>query len=294
MREITIPEQLKRDLPHIVRTFATARNLANAQLQKQLRMHLMRHAVWASFINENFRGISLEPYHIRAGLGIGADDATARSVLVGLALCIEPASYVPPYRIEGLAVTEVIAASDATKESHSKNDLPAPPHVAGFFEKTLPHTCYFACIRPHERGGGETTVANLDMILKKAPSTLIQTWKTKTYYLRTSKAMGNSVKPFRLLQEINGLPFFRYRKEYTEKFADDPSLVALEQFMTDSHNHYRVRLASDEILVHWNGAPHSRLPQIGPTPEDVSGRRKLIRCRTRPYDPAWNNYFASG
>jgi hypothetical protein len=171
------------------------------------------------------------------------------------------------------------------------NDLPAAPHTAGFFEPVPNHSCYFACIRPHPGGGGETTVVNLDAVLTKASPDCIAEWTEKTYFLRTSKRLGTETKPFQLLRSIEGAPFLRYRKEYTVGFDEDPSLRELERLVCDTKNHHVALLQPDEIIMHWNGAPHSRLPQQGATPEDTAQRRKLIRCRTQPY-AGWERYFA--
>lgn len=293
MIKITISEEIVRNMPQRYEMLSEITGDTSTQpVQEEIKSLLMQDPAWVDWIKSFPPYIRTVPVYIKAGLNLKRDDEGARKLFIGLARCIEADSYVAPYyAIDNLAVTEVIAEPGIdAKESHSKNDLPAPPHIAAFFEKVPPHTCYFACIRSHPYGGGETTVVNLEAVLEDASSALIDEWKNKTYYLRTSKRLGNKVIPFRLLTSIDGLPFLRYRKEYTEGFDDDPSLTALQKLACNLDNHYTVLLQADEVLAFWNGAPHSRLPQRGKTPEEVHARRKLIRCRTQPISN-WEENF---
>jgi len=266
-------------------------DLSDISFQDEVRDCLMANREWAAWIEQNRVAISLRPILVRAGLGIELDDDVSRKILVGLARCMEPGSYVPPYEVGNLAVTKVIAKPNSTPESHSMNDLPAPPHCAGFFEDVPPHTCYFACIRAHPQGGGETTVVNLERVLDQAPQALIDEWTDTTHILKTSKRLGNELRPFKLLSWKEELPFLRYRKEYTKEFEQDRSLVMMEELLSSPSNHFIVLLQPGETLIHWNGTPHSRLAQNGETPQDPEHRRKLIRCRPVPRN--WGENFKS-
>jgi hypothetical protein len=288
---IHIPKALRLELPEIRRNIAGFfENLEAAATQHGLRAALMSTGAWADWITPLQGSVRGRPLVFHKGLGTEADDSTARVLLTGLALTLEPGHLCPPYSIGNTVVTEVMAAADSTPLSHSQNDLPAPPHSAGFFEAVPPHTCYFSCIRPHTLGGAATTVLNLPKILEQVPQALIDEWTTKEYLLQTSARMGGQVNPFKLLQWIDGAPFLRYRKEYMVGFDEDRSLQLLEQLVTDPANHFIAPLQAGETLVHWNGAPHSRLPQVGATPQLESERRKLIRCRSVP-EFGWNEKF---
>ena len=292
VRIIEVPEGIVETMPQRYQMLRQVQgNPRDLSTQELIQFQLMQDPIWAQWVATFPSRIQDRPWHVKAGLGFSRDDEDARRLLVGLARCIQPGSFVPTYP-ENLAVTEVMAFPDTDKESHTKNDLPAPPHVAAFFKQVLPHTCYFACIRPHPFGGGETTVVNLDAVLELASPLMIGEWENRTYYLRTSEYHGNKLVPFKLLTYIDGFPFLRYRREFTVDFDSDLSLTNLQKLVCDPANHYKVLLQSDEILIHWNGAPHSRLPQRGSTPEEVSKRRKLIRCRTQPLH-GWEKNFES-
>lgn len=265
-------------------------NLSSVLVQQTLRRCLMEISAWSEWIAANPLAPPPRPTLLKAGLGTELDDEHARKLLVGVALCLQPQHLVPPYAIGNQAVTEVIAQPQSTKESHSMNDLPAPPHTAGFFEDVPPHTCYFSCIRPHAGGGAETTVLDLERVLAHVPQALIDEWSSKSYYLKTSRRMGEEVRPFQLLRWVDGVPFLRYRKEYMLGFEHDPSLKILEELVSNPANHFVVALKPGETLIHWNGAPHSRLAQQGDTPEPIAERRKLIRCRTVPTS-GWGEQF---
>jgi len=290
---IEVPDSLKAQMPDIrSRLEKITGELADRSVQGELKETLMGIPAWREWIERHNAPVGVKPVLVKAGLGIEGDDAFAHRILVGLALSLQPGSYVPPYSIDNQAVTEVVAKAGASAESHSENDRPAPPHTAGFFEDTPPHTCYFACVRPHLGGGAETTVVNIEKILGLAPQALIDDWQDKTHQLKTSRRLGSQIRPFNLLSWKDGKPFFRYRKEYTVDFESDPSLKLLEELITNPKNHYVVPLKAGEILIHWNGAPHSRLPQKGMTPEAESARRKLIRCRSMP-ESGWETVQAN-
>lgn len=282
---IEVPQLLIRQMPLIHAGLTDIKgDLSSRELQGILRQYLMANPAWADWIEQSKCAIERRPVLIKAGLGFERDDDFARQMLVGLALSLKSDSFVPPYAVGNQAVTEVIAQYGSTRASHSQNDLPAPPHTAGFFEEVPPHTCLFTCIRPHPLGGAETTVLNLDAVLSNAPQALIDEWSEETYLLKTSRRLGEQVLPFKLLRWIEGEPFLRYRKEYTVGFEADQSLKLLEELVCNPANHYIVPLKSGETLMHWNGTPHSRLAQIGDTPQALSERRKLIRCRTMPVE----------
>lgn len=289
--KLIVSEDLKAAMP-LVRAVLSdlGGDLNSINFQLKLRDSLLEIPEWWQWIKNAPSPQGLTPLLIGAGLGLSNDDMIARRLLVGLACSLQPDSFAPPYKVDNLAVTEVIAKSGSTVESHSQNDLPAPPHCAGFFEEVPPHTCYFSCVRPHPHGGAATTVLSLEAILKKAPQALIDEWENKTYYLFTSKRLGNEIKPFKLLSWVDGLPFLRYRKEYTVDFEKDRSLLLLEELVLNPSNHFIVQLQADETLAHWNGAPHSRMQQNGATPEAIELRRKLIRCRTEPLT-GWKEKF---
>ena len=280
---LAVGDRLKDEMPMIrQKILALDGDLSKIAFQLELRDALLNIPVWYDWIRTAPDIAGLTPLVVGSGLGLAQDDMAARRLLVGLACSLQPKSFAPVYKVDQLAVTEVIAKVGATRESHSQNDLPAPPHCAGFFEPVPPHTCYFSCIRPHAGGGAETTVLSLEALLDQAPQALIEEWENKTYHLFTSKRLGQQVQPFKLLSWIDGEPFLRYRKEYMLDFETDQSLRLLEELILNPSNHFIVGLKADETLIHWNGAPHSRMPQIGQTPEESALRRKLIRCRTEP------------
>jgi hypothetical protein len=289
--ELFVSPAVKEILPKINRLLELINDpLDTIETQRKIRSTLMQIPAWSEWIQEAETPYGLRPLLVKQGLGTERDDQTARKMLVGLALSLLPDHFAPPYIIDELVVTEVIAEPGSSKESHSKNDLPAPPHCAGFFESVPPCICVFSCVRPHRGGGAATTVLNLESVLDTAPHALIDEWMNKTYFLRTSKRLGEQELPMKLLSYINELPFLRYRKEYMVDFDKDPSLQALEELILNPANHYIVPLQAGETLLHWNGAPHSRMPQHGPTPLEISDRRKLIRCRTIP-ESGWEQQF---
>jgi len=290
-RVLEVPLGLRNHMPELRLQLAELNgDLNTREFQQELRDFLMADSKWSEWIQEARGDIRSKPLLVKAGLGIEQDDECARKILVGLALCLEPNSFVPPYKIDKLAVTEILAKPNTSTASHSQNDLPAPPHTAGFFEEVPPHTCYFSCIRPHPGGGAETTVLNLQAVLDQASQELIDDWSNNHYLLKNSRRYGEQVSSFTALKWIDGVPFLRYRKEYTVDFEKHRSLVLLEEMVANPANQYVVRLEQGETLIHWNGAPHSRLAQIGATPDNIEERRKLIRCRTEPVQ-GWREKF---
>ena len=239
------------------------------------------------------RPVGLRPLWLGPGLGIARADETARSLLVGLAAALFPGSLVPPYEVGGAAVTEVTPRGGSAP-SHSQNDLEAPPHTAGFFERVPPLAVLFACVRPHPGGGAETTVVDLERVLRAAEPAHRRTWEERRYRYRTSARLGRTVHHFRVLRRVHAHPFLRYRRAYT---VDDgewrEALDALDRLLNDPQNVLPFPLAHDEILVHSNGTPHGRCPQVGPTPADPEKRRLLLRCRVQPA-AGWSAVFADG
>jgi hypothetical protein len=286
-----VSSDLKRELPDIREALRNQKgDLADRSVQDQIQGRLFEFPIWKQWIGEAPRVPSNTPLVIEAGLGFERDDTLSRVLLVGLSVSLQPENFVPPYSVGNKAVSEVIAKGGASKESHSENDSPAPPHCAGFFEEVPPHTCYFTCIRPHIGGGAETTVLNLEAVLSAAPHALIEEWRNGSFEFRTSRRLGMETKPLKLLSFIEGLPFLRYRKEYMPCFEQSRALQLLEELVTNPSNHFVIPLQAGETLIHWNGAPHSRLPQHGDTPENISARRKLIRCRSVPKS-GWDSHF---
>lgn len=288
---VTPPREVIEVLPSLREAVSQLdSDLTKVSVQSELKALLFGNKNWADWIATLPSPVSLKPIVLERGLGFERDDEFARTLLVGLALSLQPENFVPPYSVGNLAVTEVIAKGTATEASHSENDLPAPPHCAGFFEPVPPQVCFFTCIRPHPGGGAETTVVNLERILELAPQALIEEWENREYQLRTSRRLGEQVLPFRLLQNVNGLPFLRYRKEYTVDFEQTRALCLLEELITHPANHFIVPLKAGDTLIHWNGSPHSRMAQSGSTPVEIEARRKLIRCRSVP-QTGWAENF---
>jgi hypothetical protein len=153
----------------------------------------------------------------------------------------------------------------------------------------------FACVQPHRGGGAQTTVVNLERLLEASEPDHLRTWEQGAYRYRTSARLGHTIHPLRILRWVEGLPFFRYRTEYT--LADDEqareALETLDRLVRDPLNTFAFPLKPDEILAVWNGAPHGRHPQLGPTPSEPDRRRLLLRCRVQPKD-GWAPLFASG
>lgn len=214
-----------------------------------------------------FRDIDLRP-RIIEGVDINEES------LVALALDMFPDHEISPYEVGNRAVTRVTARAGATEQSHSENDLPAPPHTAGFFSPSPPEIVFFGCVRPHPGGGAETTVADLEDVLGRVEE---EPLRANTYQYRTPKRMGETTHPFRVLQEVDGLPFLRFRRDYTE--SPDGLIDRVEQEIKRAP--YVAALREGDVLFHWNGAPHGRFPQRGPTPEDPDRRRMLLRCRLK-------------
>jgi hypothetical protein len=288
---IQVPQSVRKEIAGLADSLAELYpTLSEEKTQLELRHRLMSLPAYGNWILPHLHAAEARPVLVEKGLGFERDDDFSRVMLVGLAVTLQPGHICPPYSIGGQAVTEVIAQANSTVLSHSQNDLPAPSHTAGFFEETPPHTCYFCCIRPHAAGGGATTVLDVNRVLEQAPQALIDEWTNKPYLLRTSARLGGEIVPFQMLRWIGGVPFLRYRKECMVGFDQDPSLRLLEELVQNPANHFIVPLKAGETLVHWNGLPHSRLAQNGPTPSEVTQRRKLIRCRTIPQQ-LWSEDF---
>lgn len=239
------------------------------------------------------RPVGLRPLWLGPGLDIAREHASARRLLVGLAVSLFPGAVVPPYEVGGAAVTEVMARGGSAT-SHSQNDLEAPPHTAGFFEPVPPMAALFACVRPHPGGGAETTVVDLERLLRAARPEHVRTWEQGWYRYRTSARLGRTVHRFRVLRHVHGMPFLRYRHDYTIDDGEGrEALDALDQLVNDRANALAFPLARDEVLVHSNGAPHGRRPQVQPTPLDPNQRRLLLRCRVQPM-VGWAEEFSDG
>jgi hypothetical protein len=137
-------------------------------------------------------------------------------------------------------------------------------------------------------------VVDVERVLRAAEPEHVRTWDEERYRYRTSTRLGKTVRPFRVLRHVQGLPFLRYRREYTmDDGAGREALEALDRLVNDRANVLAYPLGRDEILVHSNGAPHGRRPQVGPTPVDPSQRRLLLRCRVRPAS-GWAEVFSDG
>jgi hypothetical protein len=260
--------------------------LADRATQREIRDRLDGVAGWSDWTAGLAERFGLRPVVIGPGLGVTRDDGAAR--LVGLAVSIFRDGVVPPYAIGGEAVTEV-SPSGGSSSSHSENDLPAPPHCAGFFEPVPPMALLFACVRPHPGGGAETTVTDLPRLLERADPGHLRAWRDHPYRYRTSRRLGGTEHPLRILRTVDGRPFLRYRREYTVTDEEGrPALDALDALLAE--HAWKVHLAPDEVLVQWNGAPHGRLAQRGPTPSDPARRRRLLRCRVEPAE-GWADRF---
>ncbi len=245
-------------------------DLADIATQRAIRHALDAIPAWRDWA-ASLPPIGLVPIHIGPGLGIAENTTESRKLLVGLA---SRWGIVPPYAIGGTAVTEVTPRGGSAW-SHSSNDCPAPPHTAGFFEPAPPMACVFACVRPHAGGGAETTVVDLDRLFASADSGDLRRWREGEWRYRTSARFGRTSHPLTILRDVGGLPFLRYRREYME----GDGLESLEALVNDPSNALVYALQRDEILVHWNGAPHGRRPQVGETPASEGERRLLLRCR---------------
>ena len=273
-------------------------------LQRQILCVLFEHTEWVEWVESLQRELEARPYvRIGAGLGVCADCEGGRRLLLGLSLSCHPGCMSPPYDIGRITIGTVMRSSDsadASAESHSTNELPAPPHTAGFFERVPPLANAFACVRPHPRGGGETIVVDSGRVVSSLCAQHERTLRTRPYTLRTSARLGGEKRPFTVLEDgPDGRPFLRYRASYTEPVAaadDGGALAALAAAVDDPANCVRADLAADEVLIQSNGCPHGRLPMRGagadaeagtlagepPQPAGADGRRKLIRCRVQP------------
>lgn len=268
-------------------------DLAATGTQRDIRARLDALPGWSAWTARLAACFGVRPLYIGAGLGIGQDAPTSRRLLVGLAVSIFRDCFVPPYEVGNPAVTEV-KPSGGSASSHSLNDLPAPPHCAGFFEAVPPMAVFFACARPHPAGGAQSCVADVENILRRADPAHLRAWRQHPYRYRTSSRLGRTEHPLNVLRTINGRPFFRFRREnmITDKEGQAP-LDALDTLLADPENTWQIQLERDEILVLWNGAPHGRRPQIGPTPDDPACRRMLLRCRIQPA-AGWSDHFQHG
>jgi hypothetical protein len=287
---MVLPDEVRAAVPDLHRRLAASLgDPADAAAQGRILAVLDGVPAWRRW-TARLRPLGLRPLWIGPGLEIASDTQAARRLLVGLAASLVPGGLVPPFTVGGAAVTEVTARG-GTALSHSQNDLPAPPHTAGFFEPVPPMANLFACVRPHPGGGAETTVTDVARLLSRAHAESARRWAGGAYRFRTSARLGGGRHPLRILRRVSGLPFLRYRYEYTE--AEGPerrALEALRAAVADPANTLAYPLRRDEVLVVWNGAPHGRLPQIGPTPADPRSRRLLLRCRVSPRS-GWADRF---
>lgn len=268
-------------------------DLAETCTQRDIRERLDSVPGWRAWTERLAACFGVRPLWLGPGLGIGQDGPTSRRLLVGLAVSVFRDGFVPPYEVGNPAVTEVKPAGGSAS-SHSLNDLPAPPHCAGFFEAVPPMAVFFACARPHPTGGAQTCVADVETILRRADPAHIRAWREHPYLYRTSQRLGRTEHPLNVLRTIDDRPFFRFRREnmIADKDGQEP-LDALEKLLADPDNSWSIPLEHDEILILWNGAPHGRLPQSGPTPDDPACRRLLLRCRIQP-TTGWSDHFQSG
>ena len=288
-----IPDGLKAVVPELHRRLAKIEgDLAEPATQSRIVASLDELPEWRRFTAAE-QPVGLRPLWLGPGLEIARDDASARRLLVGLAGALFPGAVIPPYQVGGAVVTDVTARGGSAM-SHSQNDLPAPPHTAGFFEPVPPMAVVFACVRPHPGGGAETTVVDLERVLGAAAPEHVRLWERASYRYRTSARLGRSVHGFRALRRVRGMPFLRYRREYTMEGGEGrEALEALDRLVCERANVLVFPLAHDEVLVHSNGAPHGRWPQLGPTPIDPGQRRLLLRCRVQPA-AEWAELFSEG
>eukprot|EP01047_Picozoa_sp_COSAG01_P073490 COSAG01_NODE_12001_length_1815_cov_2.298429_1_plen_155_part_00 len=144
--------------------------------------------VWESWVGVLRGELELRGYvRVGAGLGISSDCEGGRRLLLALALALFPGSEAAPYDIGPVTIGQVTLPADAAEagaaassaESHSTNDLPAPPHTAGFFEAVPPLANAFACIRPHPSGGAETFVVDTAKIIAAADPEHLQAWRSR-------------------------------------------------------------------------------------------------------------------
>jgi alpha-ketoglutarate-dependent taurine dioxygenase len=288
-----VPETLRAVMPELHRRLSRIEgDLAEPDTQARIAAGLLERTEWREFVAA-LRPIGLRPLWLGPGLGVAAHDAAASRLLVGLAVTLFPRSVAPPYDVGGAAVTEVTPRGGSAP-SHSQNDLEAPPHTAGFFEPVPPMAGLFACVRPHPGGGAETTVIDLERLLRVADPQHVCAWEEGAYRYSTSARLGRSEHPLRVLRQVAGLPFLRYRRRYTVcDGGSDAALDALDRLVNDPANVLAFPLAHDEILVHWNGTPHGRRAQVGSTPADPGQRRLLLRCRVQPAR-GWAELFTNG
>jgi hypothetical protein len=288
-----IPGPLKAVVPDLHRRLSEIEgDPAKPATQSRIAAGLDEFPEWRHF-TAALRPVGLRPLWLGPGLDVARDHVSARRLLVGLAASLLPGGVVPPYEVGGAAVTDVTARGGSAS-SHSQNDLPAPPHTAGFFEPVPPMAVLFACVRPHPGGGAETTVVDLERLLRAAEPEHVRMWEEGRYRYRTSTRLGRTVQRFRVLRHVRGVPFLRYRREYTMDDGEGrEALEALDRLVNDRANVLAFPLAHDEVLVHSNGAPHGRRVQVGPTPIDPGQRRLLLRCRVQPA-AGWAEVFSDG
>jgi hypothetical protein len=294
LRPCPIPAPLRSVIPDLHRRLAEIEgDEPEPATQARIAACLGEVPEWRRFTAATLRPMGLRPLWLGPGLEITRDHVSARRLLVGLATAVFPGGVVPRYQVGGRVVTEVTARGGSAS-SHSQNDLPAPPHTAGFFEPVPPMAVLFACVRPHPGGGAETTVVDLERVLRLADPAHVRAWEERRYRYRTSARLGGTVHRFRMLRRVQGLPFLRYRREYTiDDGEGHEALEALDRLINDRANVLAFPLAQDEVLVHLNGAPHGRWPQVRPTPSDPRRRRLLLRCRVQPATE-WAEVFSEG
>ena len=110
------------------------------------------------------------------------------------------------------------------------------------------------------------------------------------WWVLDASALFQQASAAGIMAQIDGLPFLRYREAYTLGFSRDATMVQLRSLLADPRHHYVVALRPSDVLACFNGAPHARRAQRGPTPTARGRRRKLLRCRTQP--PGWTRAFA--
>ena len=290
-----VPAEVAGLVPELHRRLSLLEgDLARPSTQASILRVLGEYPAWRRWV-QALPPLELRPILIGAGLDLARNTGGARRLMVGLASSLVRDGVVPGYQVGGEAVTEVTAQGGSAL-SHSQNDAPAPPHTAGFFEPVPPMALLFACVRPHPGGGAETTVTDLERLLGVAEARHLRAWQAAAYRYRTSARLGHTTHPLRLLRHVSGRPLLRYRREYmvADVHGDGAeALEALDRLLTDPANTFRFALERDEVLVLWNGAPHGRTAQAGPTPADQGERRLLLRCRVQPRT-GWSNVFSEG
>ncbi len=275
VRRIPIGRRLRRVLPAMARAAAAVPGtLLDDGVQRAVVDRLAQFAPWTDWVARARRPLSLVPFSVGPGFPV------TPPMLVGLARALYPDLELSPYDVGPEAVTAVVARRGATARSHSENDLPAPPHTAAFFDDAPPLVAVFGCVRPHPGGGAETTIADVESILAALSPAHRRALRDRDHYYQTPRRQGSRRFPFRVLTTVHGLPFVRFRMDYT---ADDSeALRALDALVRNPQHQWVAPLAAGEVVFAFNGAPHGRAPQIGSTPADPGARRTLLRCRLRP------------